>query len=85
MKYNLKNYLKIILISLFVFLLLILTILTLKFNYNLGVKYCVKNDIPLDFILPVSGVPFVLGITFTLFVFESAIIYYFVRILKNKY
>lgn len=60
-----------------------ITLIVLKFNYDLGVMYCNANEIPLDFILPVSGVSFVVGITITLFVFELIGLYYLCKLLKK--
>lgn len=45
--------------------------------------YCNANEIPLDFILPVSGVSFVVGMTITLFVFELIGLYYLCKLLKK--
>ena len=83
MKYSLGDYIKTIVISLLVFSLLLIVFMILKFDYNLGVNYCNKNNIPLDFVLPVSGVPFIFGMTFTLLVFESIGVYYLGKILKR--
>ncbi len=83
MKYSLGDYIKTIAISLLVFSLLLIVFMILKFDYNLGVSYCNKNNIPLYFLLPVSGVPFIFGMTFTLFVFESIGVYYLGKILKR--
>lgn len=58
MRYSLDDYIKTIVISLLIFSLLLIIFMILKFDYNLGVSYCNKNNIPLDFVLPVSGVPF---------------------------
>lgn len=60
-----------------------ITLIVLKFNYDLGVMYCNANEIPLDFILPVSGVSFVVGMTITLFVFELIGLYYLCKLLKK--
>lgn len=60
-----------------------ITLVVLKFNYDLGVMYCNANEIPLDFILPVSGVSFVVGMTITLFVFELIGLYYLCKLLKK--
>lgn len=61
----------------------VITLIVLKFNYDLGVMYCNANEIPLDFILPVSGVNFVVGVTITLFVFELIGLYYLCKLLKK--
>lgn len=61
----------------------VITLIVLKFNYDLGVMYCNANEIPLDFILPVSGVSFVVGMTITLFVFELIGLYYLCKLLKK--
>lgn len=83
MRHCLDEYIKTIVVSLFIFSLLLIIFMVLKFDYNLGVSYCNKNNIPLDIVLPVSGVPFIFGITFTLLVFESVGIYYLGKILKR--
>lgn len=83
MRYSLNDYIKTIVISLLIFSLLLIIFMVLKFNYNLGKSYCNKNNIPLDFVLPVSGVPFTFGMTFALFVFESTGIYYLEKSLKR--
>lgn len=77
------DYIKTIVTSLPIFSLLLIIFMVLRFDYNLGVSYCNKNDIPLDFVLPVSGVPFIFGMTFKLFVFESVGIYYLGKLLKR--
>ena len=56
MKYSLGDYIKTIVIGLLVFSFLLIIFVILKFDYNLGVNCCNKNNIPLDFVLPVSGI-----------------------------
>lgn len=59
---NIKNCLIIIMIlSIFVILSIV--------NYKLGIGYCEVSDIPLDFILPTSGIPISIGIPIVLFFF----------------
>lgn len=65
---NVRNCLIIIMIlSIFVILSIV--------NYKLGIGYCKVSDIPLDFILPTSGIPISIGIPIVLFFFESLGIY----------
>ncbi len=83
MRYSLGDYIKTIVISLLIFSLSLIIFMILQFNYNLGISYCNKNDIPSNFVLPVSGVPFIFGMTFILLFFESIGVYYLGKILKR--
>lgn len=83
MRYSLGDYIKTIVIILLIFSLSLIILMVLKFNYNLGISYCNKNNIPSDFVLPVSGVPFIFGMTFTLLIFESIGVYCLGKILKR--
>ena len=44
---------------------------------------CNANNIPLDFVLPTSGMPFIFGMILTLSILESIGIYYFSKLLKK--
>ena len=83
MKYILKNNFESTMINTFLLLMAFLTFMLLEFDYCLGVKYCSENNIPLDFILPTSGVPFIFGMTLVLFIFEIIGIYYISKLLKK--
>lgn len=69
-------------ITFYMFLLLSILFL-LKFNYTVSISYCNANNIPLDFVLPTSGMPFIFGMILTLFILESIGIYYFSKLLKK--
>lgn len=84
MKYILKNNFESTMINTFLFLMALLTFMLLEFDYCLGVKYCSENNIPLDFILPTSGVPFVFGMTLVLFIFEIIGIHCISKIVKEN-
>lgn len=79
MKYNFNNLLKVFLIILGLVIIFIFT----YFNHNLSISYCNANDIPLDYVLTVSGVNIVFAMTLTLFVFGSIGIYYLGRLSKR--
>lgn len=83
MKYDLDNYLEIIMLNIFTVSLSILIFMVLKLNYNLAASYCNANDIPLDFILPTSGVSLVFGITILLFVIELIEVFCLFKLLKK--
>ena len=50
-----------------------------KFKYQVFMQ----NNIPLDFVLPTSGMPFIFGMILTLFILESIGIYYFSKLIKK--
>lgn len=77
MKYNLNDLFKATLI------ILGLVIIFIYFNYNLSISYFNANDIPLDYVLTVSGANIVFAMTLTLSVFESIGIYYLGKLLKR--
>lgn len=79
MKYNLNDLLKTTLIILG----LVIMSIFICFNYNLSIIYCNANDIPLDYVLTVSGANIVFAMTLTLSVFESIGIYYLCRLSKR--
>ncbi len=83
MRYSFGDYIKTIVISLLIFSLSLIILMVLKFNYNLGISYCNKNDIPSDFVLLASRVHFIFGMTFILLIFESIGVYYLGKILKR--
>lgn len=83
MKYNLDNYLEIAMIVVSTFLASFLTFIILKFNYSLGVSYCNVNNIPLDYILPTSGINFAFGITMLLFIIECSGVFCLVKLLRK--
>ena len=53
------------------------------FNYNFSISYCNANDIPLDYVLTVSGANIVFAMTLTLSIFESIGIYYLGKLSKR--
>ena len=75
MKYYIKDLLKTILIG--------LVLILIYFNYSCSVNYCNVNNIPLNYVLVVSGVNIVLAMTLTLCIFESLGIYYLGILLKR--
>lgn len=79
MKYNLKDLLKTTLIILG----LVIMFIFICFNYNLSISYCNANNIPLDYVLVVSGANIVFAMTLTLLIFESVGMYYLVKLLKK--
>ncbi len=79
MKYNLNDLLKTTLIILGLVIMFIL----IYFNYNLSISYCNANDIPLDYVLTVSGANIVFAMTLALSVFESIGIYYLGKLSKR--
>lgn len=79
MKYNLNDLLKTTLIILGLVIMFIL----IYFNYNLSISYCNANDIPLDYVLTISGANIVFAMTLTLSVFESIGIYYLGKLSKR--
>ena len=80
MKYNLNDLLKTTLIILG----LVIMSIFIYFNYNLSIIYCNANDIPLDYVLTVSGANIVFAMTLTLSVFESIGIYYLCRLSSRE-
>lgn len=79
MKYNLNDLLKTTLIILG----LVIMFIFIYFNYNFSISYCNANDIPLDYVLTVSGANIVFAMTLTLSVFESIGIYYLGKLSKK--
>ena len=79
MKYNFNDLLKTTLIILGLVIMFIL----IFFNYNLSISYCNANDIPLDYVLTVSGANIVFAMTLALSVFESIGIYYLGKLSKR--
>ena len=69
-------------ITFYMFLLLSILFL-LKFNYTVSISYCNANDIPLDYVLTVSGANIVFAMTLALSVFESIGIYYLGKLSKR--
>ena len=75
MKYNLNDLLKTTLI--------ILGLVIMSIFIYFSIIYCNANDIPLDYVLTVSGANIVFAMTLTLSVFESIGIYYLCRLSKR--
>ena len=69
-------------ITFYMFLLLSILFL-LKFNYTVSISYCNSDNIPLNFVLPTSSMPFIFGMILTLSILESIGIYYFSKLLKK--
>jgi len=82
MKYNLDNCLETIMIAISIFFASFLAFIILKFDYSLGVSYCNENNIPLDFVLPTSGINFVFGITMLLFTIECIGVFCLIKLLR---
>jgi len=55
----------------------------LLFDYDLGAKYCIINNIPTDFSLTYSGIGMANGIALILFLIEVTIFFCFLKLLNK--
>lgn len=68
--------------TLIIILIVVGLLFLIRFDYNIGIRYCEILNIPKDFALTTMSPGFAIEICIILFVFEIAILVFFINELK---